>query len=1446
MSNSFNTTNSSLFLNNIATDIPDWMDNMIIPDQSHNNELEVLSPELVKEAAFNTMPSVQRNDAITDTYRTMYSQKNSTQLALLAKIELAKFLSGKHYTVNTKEHNYRNGSAIECEVNIANIPATFIFKYSINNNSHIAQNKTFIITSIRDDTSTEAEYPWSSAGFREALDDIKTGRVKTANKAQTYQAYTITLGEVLKRYNGDARQAMDRVRELLASQEIIGVGSNEFASIYTMDSLFPGLQKEGSVDNAPIFEFVKNIEHVAAKPYSSGAKLVTEATSHLKNLVDDFQILSSFRQDDQLIINAKILKKGITHTASFNFDIINDKVDHLKFIQSEGKKINVDQLNNTDLFNIYQQRNNANTTYINQKIVLSSKDIHTKLSNVVDTYTIDQLIANWEARGLITRIASDKFTSDCSFNDLLNQVDTKVLSDDEAKAILKLAAKKESNFNRINQKDTGVRNDFDIIISQNIRLCSLYNRLVQYLDNFQIVSFNDDVTEIKINNFSERGKEEVTAVATYYGNILDKLKLRGNKTFTNALKTYKQYVKHNTFAKAIFSESNLYQIISQLFDNPQEVISLIKTTFHLVDLGNKLFASELPLSAILNTLEQNNLAHSMNDEDRKDFLAKLAKKESNFNRINQKDTGVRNDFELESSRMLRLAAVYNYLANKINNFSLKHINDTAEHIELDIYTEHGVEPLTIIATYHGNKLKKINIPKLSDNSSALNLYKSASHNKKVITAQSIFSKDMLTRVYRHIFKDVPAAIQLTLEKYAKPIHNNYYASNFAIAHIIHNLSSELDVITQDERHELLQQAARNQDKVIVASYLKDSGYRSINDVLYSATIRLANVYHALSKNHDKFVIASFNKDISQVTIGVPTIIGLQNNKYEIEYDGNTPKNIIHISSFNPENKKIIKQYQNVHGKQAVANKAIFSRAMIRTALKPLVDTKDLEPAVNTIINKATALGNQLFGSDKSLIELINDSNIEYMHPEALDKDGVVNREDVKDTGVRDIVFNDSLISMIDTASAYLNKIFKHFSLISADLKDNVLNYSAKLFDDNSGLTNNIYCKFNIENGHVKDCRVNINGKDIPIKDVQHAFTTNNILKRYLEFNPGTKTNAPIILSTNKLAAALKDIIADNKQIENMINTWEDTDKIKRIASNAFVSNYTLEHLLSISNLVPLSDEELKRRLNRKNSLYRVSATYIKNTPTRQIVDNWDIDKFIRFAREQLSRKYHIAQILDADLSDTYFSIKARIPQNGIMTISNFNWQLEDGKPTKLISDIPTTTKLVQDYTSRLSAPLPYHEKVIININALTASLLGLVNQNDIHNALEYYIDNGILTKLNSTQIASPYSIQELIKKMQDDKLINTDMSKQEIDEAARVTPIYHVEAADSTMRPMPINKNDIALKDAADKIIYNIRLAAKNQLITKRKHNEWIQRLQNDINNIITVTNEFKQYLAGK
>ena len=570
MSKSYLTTSSSLFAKNTQNNIPNWIDDMNITQDNHFSQLDNVSLDFTKLASFMDAPKVSR-DGRDYNSRPIINTFQGNRAVLAAKTELARFLTGKHYTCQAYE--LRNG--VKLEINISNVPATFTFQYN-NQAGKLIHASTFTINVVNNDKEGTVSYPFSKAGLNECLDDLKHGRVKTADKAKSYTAYTVTLDEVVKRFNGDARKAMDRVRELIASQDIIGVESNTFATVYAIDSLFPKMKKEGSIDNEPTFEFVNNREHVAVNPNSSAASLILDASKTLKDLFEDFRIYEYHRDNNELTVTADVLLNNKNNRVNFKFGISHDQIDDIQYCEVSGRQLTLEKFlkenHSSNLLNTYIKRMGKTAKRITRGIILTKEKIRSSLQRIASSEIIDAIINNWEERELIIPLNSHTFSSPYSFTDLLNKVDTKLLTADELRQMQRYAQKYTNEIERLEQQDTGRRNDKALIYSKSIRLANLYNKINPYLNQFTFVDSNEDVTKVKLINYSERGAEKLQIVATYKGNFCLSAKVCSKKIVTASLQAYKKRISSkNIFAKSVFTDKMLKQAISGIFKNPNRV-----------------------------------------------------------------------------------------------------------------------------------------------------------------------------------------------------------------------------------------------------------------------------------------------------------------------------------------------------------------------------------------------------------------------------------------------------------------------------------------------------------------------------------------------------------------------------------------------------------------------------------------------------------------------------------------------------------------------------------------------------------------------------------------------------------------------------------------------------------------------------------------------------------
>lgn len=1405
--------------------IPEWINSIDINQIEPVDKIQV---PFEKQAAFNTAPKVSRDDRDFNS-RPVVNNLNNTRFVLAAKTELAKFLAGHYYTTEVKT----SPSVVELTASISNVPATFSFKYTIDR-GRVKAAKLFYINANNED----GEYPFNKAGLNDCLTDLKNGTIKTATKAKSYTAYTITLEEVVRRFNGDQRAAMDKVRELVASQDLIGVGSNTFATCYALDSLFPRMKKEGGLDNAPTFEFVKNKEHVAANPNATAASLIVNASKQLHKLFKDFKILTFEKTDNKLVVTADILHKNHRKHVAFNFGIENDQLQGIAYVNDNDNNIPLKTfLEDTEISNVLTEFNKENhlDKYLHDGIILTKDLITRKLRDIVTAETIQRIIDHWIDYELITPVNSNTYISKLSFTDLLNHVNTRLMTKDEYDALYQYSQRMTSYLERIKEEDN-IR-DYNIVFSPMIRLTNLYNRLSNFIKHFSVQNINNDCTKVYITSFSERGPEDICICASYNGNQVDKITTTDKKNITAALNLYKKEHKNNIFAKSVFSKRMLMNTLSTIFENAD--FETIKSKFSLQKLGNEFYACQYPISAIINKLASDNIAKTLTSEKRKELLSKFARNNNTVSASYIKDI-IRNN--LEFSRVIRLANVYNVLSKKLNNFSLVKYNKDCSKIRLNVTDEHGIHPITVTVSFDDNKCINVNIPKNVEDSTGLTMYKQA-NSKNNVVANAVFSKRALLNIFSNIFKNPEEAANVVLTKVAKNIGNNFYVSKFPLATIIDSLSRHnFAVLTKEEHQELLDLQSVF-GKKITAAYEKDNDTR--RKVAISKSIRLANVYAHLSKKYSNFHFTNVNDDVTDIECAQLVPVGLTKFNVKVAYNNNQPIEFTINNETIPVTNELAAAYMNEKGTNQKVAKSIFTKNMVKSILQTKVASKKLDSAINQVLEQANKLDANYYACDKPLVSLLNNINIpvELSYDEHWKVQDQFKRENVKDTGTREIEFTDNLISAMNKASQYLSKFFNQFKVDMAKLSNEKLSYSAVVFDEQTGISNPIQFLFSFDDsGNIIDCQANIQKTFVPIEKVKMAFASNDILSRYLQYNTGKKVNAPIVISTNRLINKLKPLTNKTKdELMEIIASWEKQNRIYKIAFNAYASNYTVEQLLSMSSLKALTDEEIRKSLNRTHNLLKVSAAYVKDNDTRSLNEEWTLDKYVAFIRAKLNQISNYSRVLNASIDNNKLSVTAEIGYRGLRHDFYLSWDISNGKPEKCQYKLPYISPMLQKYTEKYAGNNNF--SVQFTLPQLENNLLGYADKESIHKACNLFVDKEILTKVGENYYAK-YSVAELLRFMEKYKLIDDKKVQAELKLANRHISIdttsYKV---NDTARQIETASKDY-MNNARDKLYQNIKLAKDNKLVTARTADKWLKLLEN-VENVVQVHKELTAYLSS-
>jgi hypothetical protein len=675
MSSKFSTTSSSLFNNNNPEKLPDWMENLNIEIK----ETEVHDLGITPRGIFAEKQTVFREEK-DGTPRQIEAKFNETKVITDAKIHLAKFLSGKYYKAEPKVLS----NQVCVNVNVDGVPASFKFVYAINGGK-IEQASTFFIQA----DSEEAEYPFSKAGFDECLADIRSKKIKTSRRVEAIgKPSIITKEEIVRRYNGKLREATDKINELVKNGDLIGVGSNSFASIYDVEYLFPVMEKEAQMEAPlPAFEFAPNMEHVAANPHKSANVLTIEASKTLSQFFHDFNIESSARDGNELLVKASVLSNtGVRKVCDFCFGIENEKIASLKIAELNDERMTLEQLlakmsYDTNTLNRYLQ-NTAATKRIYRGAVLTAKEIHRKLAKLVDRSSIDDIVENWVERSLITPVNSTTYTTESSFEELLASVDTRLLT---ASEIAEIQAYQKSfgaglDFDRQDVKDTGTRQYDEIEASADAKLASLNNALSKYFKNFTVSNFDGETADLLFVNPTTGTRNKISLKADFINisvrnltaTIGDKTtsidKIAGLFEKSPVLAAYLQdKVGVKVAGPVVLSERVVRETLSQYVAS-HEIDNVINDWYSrelIASIGNGLYTSEHSFEELLN----NTSVQLMSESDRKELA--IARKHfgegQKFEREDVQDSDTRQPGDYVTDDTL-LCKANEFLAQHFNKF----------------------------------------------------------------------------------------------------------------------------------------------------------------------------------------------------------------------------------------------------------------------------------------------------------------------------------------------------------------------------------------------------------------------------------------------------------------------------------------------------------------------------------------------------------------------------------------------------------------------------------------------------------------------------------------------------------------------------------------------------------------------------------------------------------
>lgn len=426
---SFGTTSSRLFDGKNRESIPEWMTGIGDLELKPKHEIDL---DFERRGAFNEGQRVYRPDVVGTPKDIREQCYTDSKLIVESKIELAKFLTGKYYRV-VDERAGVDGATLS--VRIDGIDSVLRFPFRVRNGK-LTRNDVFY--------ANNGEYPFSRAGLEECLSDVKTGRVRESKPVEAIgKVYVISREEIVRRFNGMLRPATDKINQLLKDGIILGAGSNQYVSLYDVDQLFPKVEGEKPDDRSPEFHFVPNAEHVAANPHKTADVLTLEANSILDDYFDDFKITSSVRDGNELLVKATVLgKMGLREDIDFSFALEGERVAGIKLAEVNDRRMTIEQLmdylgsmDRSVLSRYLSLRDKRATKHIYSGVILTSREIKSKLLKVIESDRVEGVINEWIRSGYLTPVNSTTYATRYTFEELLNTLDVDPLSDERTMEI---------------------------------------------------------------------------------------------------------------------------------------------------------------------------------------------------------------------------------------------------------------------------------------------------------------------------------------------------------------------------------------------------------------------------------------------------------------------------------------------------------------------------------------------------------------------------------------------------------------------------------------------------------------------------------------------------------------------------------------------------------------------------------------------------------------------------------------------------------------------------------------------------------------------------------------------------------------------------------------------------------------------------------------------------
>lgn len=599
----FSTIDGKL-LTNVAVEIPQWI-NDIKFDKHIDSKINI---DANSKVINSKIILAERDNMLADT-REIKTSFNDKTMKSSAIAKLSNFLGSKRYSSTASV----NDNKIDILVNFEQNPCDYKFTYNCVDGK--IKNNDFFYTKVG---NVSNEYSFNKAGLEDSFNEIKELKINEPTKVKqaACKFSKMTRIEIVRRCGGKLRTAQNAIEHQIKEGNIISIGSNEYASSFDLNYLFPDMREEYVPEDSHSFEFVDNKIEAGLNERKSNQRLSIESSNIISNVFNLNKVISANRDNSELLVKAEIVNNNVRDIYDFNFSLENEKINKLNYVEDK----NNERYSVAQLLSKFGEKQSTVSKYLNNKdskiasgYIMSKKNIHDKLSKFMNRDNIDKLITSWRKNECVTSLNNTTYASNKTFEELLSNTDVDILSNEEIKKISEAKAHfgKEIKFYKYNINDNDTRNKLaKNKIDKETNLIKKY--IDNYLQNYSLIKLDNSNIVISLNN-DQNKKRQLLAKIKYENdsikNILcsingDNVKLENiGVIFKNSdlLKEYLSNNKLNEHNKIIISKKMFYDKLSSLIPKNQidEIIKSLINNSYLNEISNEKYASSRSFESLI-------------------------------------------------------------------------------------------------------------------------------------------------------------------------------------------------------------------------------------------------------------------------------------------------------------------------------------------------------------------------------------------------------------------------------------------------------------------------------------------------------------------------------------------------------------------------------------------------------------------------------------------------------------------------------------------------------------------------------------------------------------------------------------------------------------------------------------------------------------------------------